>query len=569
MYTVCASGAVFTSPPPPSGVGGRKALMGTLEHAKEVRFEPWRALAKKTARLAVSSFARFKADGLQQQETKQIMLDVPRTPYKYWGVPDEDVAMYKESLADLLHAWVGYVSVHMDNTFPYVQGMTFIALIPLAVMRGAAEDAFWLFFAVMTKALSPGTFSAEPPLAGHRADAALLFEVCAEQVPSLAKAVGREEFKHVCAHLSTKWMLCVFANALPREAVLRLWDSLLTLEGTRAADVIALPSTPLFVWAVAVLKAVRPAVEREVKTIDPEMPRDIVVAQIIQDAAKTLHPGFAVEWTEVPGFDAVKLKKRHAAVGVYKRKQTRMRHVWGPAPGAADAKDSDEEDGTALNFLLDDQAARTPPPQHNKPSAAAAAPAAGAGSGGGGVPGSIVAFAAALDVVEAAGQSAQKPQGDALPARQQQPAAAGAGPPAPHFLSLFDQAEVPATPTGDEAHDPASESASGFDLDYLLGHSSNEGAFAKTPAAAAVEDAPAAGTASGGGGAAAAADVLAWFDMPLATPAPVSVSAPVSAPAADAAFAAAVPPLPQTTASPSPPQPPSQSADDVFQSLWK
>eukprot|EP00754_Rhynchopus_humris_P004229 Rhum_TRINITY_DN12167_c0_g1::Rhum_TRINITY_DN12167_c0_g1_i1::g.49743::m.49743 len=546
--------------------------MGTLEHAKEARFEPWRALAKKTARRAVSSFKRFKADGLAQQETKQIMLDVPRTPYKYWGVPDEDVPLYKESLADLLHAWVGYVSVHMDNTFPYVQGMTFIALIPLAVMRGDAEDAFWLFFAVMTKALSPGTFSAEPPLAGHRADAALLFEVCAEQVPSLAKAVGREEFKHVCAHLSTKWMLCVFANALPREVVLNLWDSLLTLEGTRAADVIALPSTPLFVWAVAVLKAVRPAVEREVKTIDPEMPRDIVVAQIIQDAAKALHPGFAVEWTEVPGFDAVKLKKRHAAVGVYKRKQTKMRHVWGPAPGAADAKDSDEEDGTALNFLLDEQAARSPPPQHKTSAAAAAAAAApaGGGSGGGCVPGSIVAFAAALDLVEA-GQSEQETQGDASARQQQQPAeAAAAAPPAPHFLSLFDQAEVPATPTDDEAQGAASESASGFDLDYLLGRSSDEtgGACAKKPAATAVEDAPAAGATSGsGGGAAAAADVLAWFDMPLATP------APASAPPAPAAFAAAVPPLPQTTASPTPPQPPpqasSQSADDVFQSLWK
>ena len=239
------------------------------------------------------------------------------------------------------------------------QGMSFIALIPLAVMKGDAERAFWLFFAVMTKAVSPDTFGADPPLAGHRADAGLLAELCKEKVPDLVRAVGEDDFNGVCALLSTKWLLCLYANALPRESVLHLWDSMLCLEGTRAADVIALRSTPLFVWAIGVLLAVKADVIKQAKRLSSDIPKDIEVAEMIMDAAKQLPPGFKVDWTNVPHWDAVKLKRRHAAVeGVWERKPTKaLRHVWGPT--------SEEEvhiapEGSALNFLLEEKSVPAP-----------------------------------------------------------------------------------------------------------------------------------------------------------------------------------------------------------------
>ena len=109
----------------------------------------------------------------------------------------------------------------------YVQGMGFVAAL-LLVFIDEPEEAFWCFAAIIELLLPQDFYSAT--LLGLRAEQAVLNELVASKLPRVAKQLHKHG---VIAELfATRWFVALFANSLPIETTLRVWDAFL-LEGTK------------------------------------------------------------------------------------------------------------------------------------------------------------------------------------------------------------------------------------------------------------------------------------------------------------------------------------------------
>jgi hypothetical protein len=114
----------------------------------------------------------------------------------------------------------------------YVQGMGFAAAL-LLVFIDDPQDAFWCLAAIIEWLLPEDYYSAT--LLGLRTEQSVFAELVASKLPKLSAHLERH---CVVAELfATRWFVTLFANVLPVETTLRVWDSLL-LEGTkvRSAD---------------------------------------------------------------------------------------------------------------------------------------------------------------------------------------------------------------------------------------------------------------------------------------------------------------------------------------------
>ena len=284
------------------------------------RVERWADMSMtimRTSEWSYDDYWRFGAS--YQNDMNQIKLDLPRTPLSSWGSGGATSTELREALGGVLQAWVGYSCRECSHLLPYVQGMSLIAVVPVCVFSGNAEYAFWIFHLIMTKVLSPDCFASSPPLSGHRADTTLLQEVGRKKLPKLLHILGEVEFNSTIALLSTKWLLPIFTNALPEGSVLSLWDSILNTvfdENSTGHSIIAtgLSSTPLFVWAIAILQSVENSVLSAVGSLDSDIPMSVQVAGIITKSSRSLPKGFQVSWTDVPGFNAEELSIRHSVL---------------------------------------------------------------------------------------------------------------------------------------------------------------------------------------------------------------------------------------------------------------
>eukprot|EP01060_Flectonema_neradi_P039696 TRINITY_DN8832_c1_g2_i1.p1 TRINITY_DN8832_c1_g2~~TRINITY_DN8832_c1_g2_i1.p1 ORF type:complete len:451 (+),score=80.82 TRINITY_DN8832_c1_g2_i1:85-1437(+) len=337
------------------------------------RVEKWADMAMTVMKESEWSYEDYWRFGGSSSDVGQIKLDLPRTPLSAWGSGGATSTELREALGGVLQAWVGYSSRERYDQLPYVQGMSLIAVVPVCVFSANPEYAFWIFYLIMTRILSPHCFGSSPPLVGHRADTTLLQEIARKKLPKLLQKIKEVEFNEMIALLSTKWLLPVFTSALPEGSVLALWDSLLETafdESSTGHSAISsgLASTPLFVWAIAILQSVESAALPKFDDLDPDIPISVQAAGIISKTARSLPKGFQVSWTDVPGFSAEELAMRHEVIRNCEIEASKksgqkwsIKTLFAPAIGKLKPKkvehQEEEEEGDSIE-LMSPEAAR-------------------------------------------------------------------------------------------------------------------------------------------------------------------------------------------------------------------
>lgn len=102
----------------------------------------------------------------------------------------------------------------------YCQGLNYIAGLILLVTKNE-EWTFWLLKVLVEKITSEYHTKT---MTGLITDIAVLRELLMERVPEVCEHLERCGLP--CAVITTKWFICMFAEVLPIETVLRIWDCL-------------------------------------------------------------------------------------------------------------------------------------------------------------------------------------------------------------------------------------------------------------------------------------------------------------------------------------------------------
>ncbi|CAH8472116.1 unnamed protein product [Schistosoma turkestanicum] len=150
-----------------------------------------------------------------------ILADVPRTfpENKYFQDPDNSNGRLV-SLKRVLSAF----AVHFPN-IGYCQGMNYIAAVLLLVLNSPANEreiqTFWLLDALMNYIL-PKYYSTD--MLAVRVDCMVFDELLKNKIPAVHKLIMNSGIN--CTLLATKWFICLFADVLPIETTIRVFDCL-------------------------------------------------------------------------------------------------------------------------------------------------------------------------------------------------------------------------------------------------------------------------------------------------------------------------------------------------------
>nr|XP_054931826.1 growth hormone-regulated TBC protein 1-like isoform X1 [Dermacentor andersoni] len=187
------------------------------EHRKQV----WMVLS---GAAAMQSEQRGLYQALLQQSLRPdlvetIQIDVPRTfpdnVYFHGG------GQQQKSLFNILVAYA-----HFNQGVGYCQGLNFIAGLLLLATEDE-EATFWLLRALLERLL-PDYYGRH--MTGLLTDIEVLAELVRQRMPQVHAHLAKHEVSW--AIVTTKWFVCLFAEVLPIETVLRVWDSLF-LEGSK------------------------------------------------------------------------------------------------------------------------------------------------------------------------------------------------------------------------------------------------------------------------------------------------------------------------------------------------
>ncbi|XP_043275362.1 growth hormone-regulated TBC protein 1-A-like isoform X2 [Venturia canescens] len=142
-----------------------------------------------------------------------IKTDLPRT------FPDNiffnNTENHQHQLYNILLAFA-----HQNETVGYCQGLNYIAGLLLLVTK-SEETAFWLLKILIEKIL-PEYYT--PTMDGLLTDIDVLAELVRLKMPDVYQHVT--ELGLPWAVITTKWFVCLFAEVLPIETTLRIWDCL-------------------------------------------------------------------------------------------------------------------------------------------------------------------------------------------------------------------------------------------------------------------------------------------------------------------------------------------------------
>ena len=150
---------------------------------------------------------------------RQIDLDLART------FPGHRLLSSADGAQRLRSVLVAYA--RRNPRVGYVQGMGFVAAL-LLIFVEEPEEAFWCLAAVVEYLLPPDYYA--PTLLGLRAEQAVFVELVAAKLPRLAPHLQRHCV--VPELFAMRWFVAIFANALPVETTLRVFDAFL-LEGVK------------------------------------------------------------------------------------------------------------------------------------------------------------------------------------------------------------------------------------------------------------------------------------------------------------------------------------------------
>lgn len=141
---------------------------------------------------------------------ESIKIDLPRT------FPDNIFFENHDIRLKLFNVLVAYA--HHNKDVGYCQGLNYIAGLLLIVTKDE-EWAFWLL-----KTLLDNTVRSyhTKTMDGLKIDTAVFRALLIQRAPQVNQRL--EVVGLPCAVMSTKWLICMFAEVLPTETVLRIWD---------------------------------------------------------------------------------------------------------------------------------------------------------------------------------------------------------------------------------------------------------------------------------------------------------------------------------------------------------
>ena len=168
---------------------------------------------------------------LPKHTSEQIGKDVPRT---FPGHAQLDTPSQRLALERVLRAFA-VANPHVG----YCQGMNFVCGVLLLLME--EEAAFWALTQIL-RVILPDYFAIRGQMRTHRVDQEVLRELAEARTPRVVRAL--DEAGCPLHAVASSWFMALFANALPWETALRVWDVTL-FERTRA---------PLFQTALAVME---------------------------------------------------------------------------------------------------------------------------------------------------------------------------------------------------------------------------------------------------------------------------------------------------------------------------
>ncbi|XP_005107894.1 growth hormone-regulated TBC protein 1 [Aplysia californica] len=196
----------------------RKGVPGDLR--PEVWFQV--SLASRRVAAEPDRFRTLKNMTTDPAVSETIMLDIHRTfPENVYFSELGDPNSLRKPLQNVLEA-VSLSNPHIG----YCQGMNFVAGLLLLIVK-SEEKAFWLMDTLIQTVL-PDYYA--PDMIAVQAEQQLLGEIVRWKLPVLHAHL--EGLGVQWSLVGMKWFICLFADVMPVETVLRIWDCLF-LEGSK------------------------------------------------------------------------------------------------------------------------------------------------------------------------------------------------------------------------------------------------------------------------------------------------------------------------------------------------